>query len=128
MNPWHTSRHQRIAARICREQELPSHRCAEIETSNARGCVEYGEWNHHRPEFNAPKEMAAEIIDVEGIAVFVIEDEETGAYVLNEEERAAFNDLQEHTGKALHAAGRMEAAREARAARVAVAENEGDQQ
>jgi len=112
MHPWHMKRHRQIVASLVRRYQLGQRDEDEVNASHARGCAEYGQWNHHKPGFDHPAEIAAELVDALGLAGFEIEELETGELAICEDEREAFSDLLDATTAALAAARRMQAARE----------------
>jgi len=116
MHPWHMKRHRQIVASLVRRYQLGQRDEDEINASHDKGCAEYGEWNHHGAGFDHPAEMAAELVDVLGLAAFEQEQIALGGLVTTEDEREAFCDLLDATAAALAAARRMQAAR-ARVAR-----------
>ena len=116
MHPWHANRHRRIVASLVRRYQLGQRDEDEMNASHDRGCAEYGQWNHHKPGFDHPAEMAAELVDALGIAAFEQEQIASGELPTTEDEREAFSDLLDGTAAALAAARRMQAARD-RAAR-----------
>ena len=113
MNPWHTNRHEKIVAYLCRHFDLPEHVEAEVNASHEHGCEEYGEWNHHQPEFNHAQEIAEELTDALGLAAFAIEASESGCGA-SSDESDAFWAMVAYISGARMAAGRMQVAREAR--------------
>ena len=115
MNQWHTRRHEKIVARICEAQGLDAETRARIDASHAKGCREYGEWNHHRPEFDGPREMGEELEDTLGLIAFEYEPQETGDRKLTADELAELYIIELHVAGALKATARLENLRDSKA-------------
>ena len=115
MNPWHINRHEKIVAYLCRHFDLPEHMEAEVNASHEHGCEEYGEWNHHRPEFDGPREMGEELEDTLGLIAFEYEPQETGDRKLTADELAELYIIELHVAGALKATARLENLRDSKA-------------